>query len=53
MSFDYTNQAWIRKHRTSLKNTSYDDDNQEYMSDSSLNVISFDAFKEEYLSKAV
>lgn len=50
MLFDYTNRAWIRKNRTSLKNTSYDDDNQEYMTDSPLNVISFDRLKEDYLT---
>ena len=49
MSYDYTNKAWIRKHRTSLKNTSYDNDNDEYMTESFLNVISFDEVKEEYL----
>lgn len=49
MSFDYTNRAWIRENRTSLKITSYDDDNHEYMTESSLNVIAFDRFKEDYL----
>ena len=50
MSFDYTNRAWIRESRTSIKNTSYDKDNNEFMTESSLNVISFDSVKEKYLS---
>ena len=50
MAFDYTNSAWIRKCRTSLNKTSYDESNKEYMTDSTLNVISFDKFKEYYLS---
>ncbi len=50
MTFDYTNKAWIRNHRTSLKRTSYDAVNYEFMTESPVNVISFDSFKEEYLS---
>ena len=50
MTFDYTNKAWIRKHRISLKRTSYDAVNYEFMTESPVNVISFDSFKEEYLS---
>lgn len=49
MQSDYTNKAWIRKIRTTLKATSYDSKNEEYMTDSSLSVVDFDKFKEEYL----
>ena len=49
MPFDYTNRSWIRECRDSLKNTSWDQENREYMLASELNVISFDEMKEAYL----
>ncbi len=51
MSFDYTNKAWIRECRDTLKNTSWDDEHNEYMVESTLNVISFDNVKKAYLKK--
>ena len=51
MSFDYTNKAWMRQRRNSLKNTSYDAENNEYMTESDLNVLSFDDIKEDYLKE--
>lgn len=51
MLHDYTNRSWMKSKRTSLKNTSYDEEHKDYMSDSTLNVIGFDQVKEEYLTR--
>lgn len=51
MGNDYTNQAWIRKLRTSIEETSYDMENREHMVHGKLTVINFDRFKEEYLKE--
>ena len=36
---------------TSLKETSYDDDNKKYMTDSSIEVYNFDKIKETYIKE--
>ena len=51
MPFDYTNRAWIRGKRTSLKISSFDSEKHEYMTESTLNVIALDDLKKEYLQK--
>ena len=45
---DYKNIEIFKKNRSTLKKTSYDDANKEYMSDSLFEVIDFDKVKEDY-----
>lgn len=40
----------FKRYRTTLKNTSYDDTNREYMTESQLEVVDLDKVKEEYCS---